>query len=78
MVMSKPYVPKFRKAKIKTVRMTWSIVLFFLLCWTPYYAAATLHFIDIDYKVPFIMSLKSSIIIEIVYRNVCQVIKKSY
>ncbi|KAL3990808.1 7 transmembrane receptor (rhodopsin family) protein [Acanthocheilonema viteae] len=47
---SKPHIPKFRKAKIKIVRMTWSIVLFFLLCWTPYYAAATLHFIDIDYK----------------------------
>uniref|UniRef100_A0A1I8E9T5 G-protein coupled receptors family 1 profile domain-containing protein n=1 Tax=Wuchereria bancrofti TaxID=6293 RepID=A0A1I8E9T5_WUCBA len=50
MIMSKPHIPKFRKAKIKIVRMTWSIVFFFLLCWTPYYAAATLHFIDIDYK----------------------------
>uniref|UniRef100_A0A915Q078 G-protein coupled receptors family 1 profile domain-containing protein n=1 Tax=Setaria digitata TaxID=48799 RepID=A0A915Q078_9BILA len=46
----KPYAPKFRKAKIKTIRMTWSIVLFFLFCWTPYYTATTLHFIDIDYK----------------------------
>ncbi|CAG9531428.1 unnamed protein product [Cercopithifilaria johnstoni] len=48
--LTTPNIPKFRKAKIKTVRMTWSIVSFFLLCWTPYYAAATLHFIDIDYK----------------------------
>ncbi|VDK28109.1 unnamed protein product [Gongylonema pulchrum] len=44
------YRLKMRKAKMKTVRMTWSIVTFFLLCWTPYYLAATLHFIDIDYK----------------------------
>ncbi|OZC10956.1 7 transmembrane receptor [Onchocerca flexuosa] len=46
----KSYIPKFRKAKIKTVRMTWSIVFFFLFCWTPYYTAATFHFVDIDYK----------------------------
>uniref|UniRef100_A0A0R3RIQ2 G_PROTEIN_RECEP_F1_2 domain-containing protein n=1 Tax=Elaeophora elaphi TaxID=1147741 RepID=A0A0R3RIQ2_9BILA len=49
-VATKRQIPKFRRAKIKTMRMTWSIVIFFLLCWTPYYAAATLHFIDIDYK----------------------------
>ncbi|VDN05566.1 unnamed protein product [Thelazia callipaeda] len=44
--LAKSYTLKLRKAKMKIIRMTWSIVTFFLLCWTPYYAAATLHFID--------------------------------
>jgi len=30
--------------------MTLSIVLFFIICWTPYYVAVTVHFFDINYS----------------------------
>uniref|UniRef100_A0A9J2PTU3 G-protein coupled receptors family 1 profile domain-containing protein n=1 Tax=Ascaris lumbricoides TaxID=6252 RepID=A0A9J2PTU3_ASCLU len=46
---SSSHLMNLKRAKSKTLRMTMSIVLFFLACWTPYYAATTLHFIDIDY-----------------------------
>ncbi|VDK60311.1 unnamed protein product [Anisakis simplex] len=47
---SSSHLINLKRAKSKTVRMTLSIVLFFLICWTPYYLATTLHFIDIDYS----------------------------
>lgn len=35
-----------RRAKSKTLRMTAAIVAVFLICWTPYFIATALHFLD--------------------------------
>ncbi|KRX44451.1 Vasopressin V1a receptor [Trichinella nativa] len=39
-----------RRAKNKTLRMTFLVVITFLICWTPYFIMVTLHFVDLDFS----------------------------
>ncbi|TKR58263.1 hypothetical protein L596_029730 [Steinernema carpocapsae] len=54
--MAKPrasavHLDNLRRAKSKTLKMTFSIVLFFIVCWTPYYTAVMLYFFRINLSV---------------------------
>jgi hypothetical protein len=38
-----------RRAKTRTLHMTLVIVFCYLVCWSPYYAATSIRFFDMDY-----------------------------
>ncbi|KAK0404892.1 hypothetical protein QR680_017684 [Steinernema hermaphroditum] len=44
------HLDNLMRAKSKTLKMTFCLVIFFIVCWTPYYTAVMLYFFRIDFN----------------------------